>query len=300
VDQVLVTGEQPGPGLWKVHKGDHTLWILGTLTPLPEKMTWRSAEVETVISHSQVVLAAPEIKAEIGFFRALTLVPSLLKARKNPDGAELKEVLPPDLYARWSTLKTKYIGNDDSIEKWRPMFAAQKLYVAAVEKSNLSTKDVGWPLVRKTAKKYDVEISTGRVGIPVEDPKGAIKDFATTSRELDIACMKATLDRLESDLGAMRARANAWAVGDVSQLRDLPTPKQYKACLAAFSSTPRLDKIANKALDDVMNDWLTRAMTALDKNPSSLAVVPVAEIYADEGRIARLRALGYEIEEPTN
>jgi hypothetical protein len=39
LDQVLVTGEQPGPGLWKVSKDDHVLWILGTLAPLPQKMS---------------------------------------------------------------------------------------------------------------------------------------------------------------------------------------------------------------------------------------------------------------------
>src|SRR5262249_39937863 len=46
VDEIVVSGEQPGPGLWKVTKGDHVLWILGTLTPLPKRMTWRSGEIE--------------------------------------------------------------------------------------------------------------------------------------------------------------------------------------------------------------------------------------------------------------
>ena len=43
LDEVLVTGEQPGPAMWKAKRGDHTLWIVGTLRPLPSKMTWRSA-----------------------------------------------------------------------------------------------------------------------------------------------------------------------------------------------------------------------------------------------------------------
>ena len=29
VEEVLVTGEQPGPALWKVTSGEHVLWILG-------------------------------------------------------------------------------------------------------------------------------------------------------------------------------------------------------------------------------------------------------------------------------
>ena len=49
LEEVLVTGEQPGPAMWKVKRGDHTLWIVGTLTPLPSKMTWRSQQVEDVI-----------------------------------------------------------------------------------------------------------------------------------------------------------------------------------------------------------------------------------------------------------
>jgi hypothetical protein len=38
LDEVLVTGEQSGPGLWKVSKstadGEHVLWILGSYGPL--------------------------------------------------------------------------------------------------------------------------------------------------------------------------------------------------------------------------------------------------------------------------
>lgn len=35
LDEVLVTGEQPGPGLWRVSANGNELWILGTLDPLP-------------------------------------------------------------------------------------------------------------------------------------------------------------------------------------------------------------------------------------------------------------------------
>jgi hypothetical protein len=38
---VVVSGAQPGPGLWKVAKGDHVMWVLGTQSPLPKHMQWR-------------------------------------------------------------------------------------------------------------------------------------------------------------------------------------------------------------------------------------------------------------------
>ena len=56
LDEVLVTGERPGPGMWRVAKDGHELWILATLQPLPKNMTWRSQAVEQRIANSQVVI----------------------------------------------------------------------------------------------------------------------------------------------------------------------------------------------------------------------------------------------------
>ena len=58
MEEVVVTGEHEGPRLWKVHKGDHVLWILGTVTPLPKKMIWQSDTVEAVLQQSQEVVPA--------------------------------------------------------------------------------------------------------------------------------------------------------------------------------------------------------------------------------------------------
>src|SRR5215468_3558167 len=121
LDTVLVTGEQPGPGLWKVSRGDHVLWILGAQYPLPRDMTWRARDVELTIAQSQAVIADAAPKLELNFFHKLTLLPAVYGARKNEDGATLKDVLSPDLYARWLVLKAKYIGRDNGVERLRPM-----------------------------------------------------------------------------------------------------------------------------------------------------------------------------------
>src|SRR5688572_5285792 len=93
-EEVLVIGEQPGPGLWKVVKGSHTLWILGTYVPTPKGMIWRSKQVESVISASDEVL---------GPYSA-----SLRVKDAQPFQAQrgkLKDVLPRKVYARWRALR---------------------------------------------------------------------------------------------------------------------------------------------------------------------------------------------------
>ena len=125
LETVVVSGEQPGPGLWKVTKDDHVLWIIGTLTPLPKRMEWVPRDVERTIASAQRVLLSPSANVDVkgGALAGLFLLPSLLKARNNPDKQTLADVVPADLYARWQPLKLKYIGRSNSVEKRRPIFA---------------------------------------------------------------------------------------------------------------------------------------------------------------------------------
>ena len=89
---MIVDGTQPGPGLWLVRKGGNDLWILGTLNPLPARMQWQSKQVEDVIANAQEVIRSPYVafKVDTGFFKSLLLLPSMLGARKNPEGKTLQ------------------------------------------------------------------------------------------------------------------------------------------------------------------------------------------------------------------
>jgi hypothetical protein len=117
MEEVVVTGEFAGPGMWRVTHPDHpghTLWIVGEPPLLPHGMYFRSQKVAQVASQSQEILSRVGISLKpdekIGMFRMLTLVPAAMKLRKNPDKATLQELLAPDLYARWLVQKKLYLG----------------------------------------------------------------------------------------------------------------------------------------------------------------------------------------------
>jgi len=298
IDEIVVSGEQPGPGLWKVTKGDHVLWILGTLSPLPKRMTWRSGEVEKVVAQSKEVIGQEQVSANVGFFRGITLLPSLLRARYNPDGAVLKDILSPDLYARWLRLKLKYIGNDSGIEKWRPMFAAIRLYQRTVDRSDLTQSNIIWPVVSKAARAHDVKITNLSVKVDVGNPRQTIRDFTQTPRAADIACLAATIERLETDLEKMKLRANAWAVGDIATLERLPAPDQVQKCLEAFASGPGMQDKLNAGRNRYYDEWLAAADRALSRNDVTFAMLPMSELLGANGRLAKLKARGYSVEKP--
>ena len=298
LDEVLVEGEQPGPGLWRVSKGDHVLWILGTHSPLPKKMSWRSAQVESVIAESQAILTNTSVNADIGFWKGLTLLPSIVGIRNNPDGAKLREVVPPDLYARWAVLKEKYIGRDNDPEKWRPIFAAQELYSKAIQKSGLVMGGITWPIIEKTAKKHKVKITRPRIELEVDKPRALIKEFKK-GELADVDCFAKTIERLETDLDAMRARANAWARGDIAALRKISFVDHASACNDAVMNAQVVRQHGYQDLPaQVQKEWVSAAEKALSENHSTFAVLPISELLKSNGHLAALRADGYEIDEP--
>lgn len=300
METVLVSGEQPGPGLWRVSKDGRVLWILGTLSPLPKRMRWQSEEVTALVAGSQEVLAQGHatLRADVGFFGALLLLPRALRARNNPDGATLAQILPPELYQRWSILKRKYLGRDRAVEKRRPILAADKLYQEALGEAGLSDSDPVWPAVKKIAKKRKVKITAPVVELTVAEPKEALKAFSHTALD-DTGCFALTLERLETDLPAMQARANAWAIGDLERLRELPYPDQDSACMGAILENGLARQLGLTDLPArIRAAWLDAADKALANNASTFAVVPIRSLLDPDGILAELRARGYVVEEP--
>jgi hypothetical protein len=297
LEDVLVTGERPGPGMWRISKGDHELWILGTLEPLPKAMHWRSAQVDERIAESQEVIAPPEVGADIGFFRGLTLLPSLLRARHSPDGKALEQELPHDLYIRWLALRVKYLGGSDD-EHLRPMLAALDLYRHAIDAVGLSSDEAVWKSVEETAHRHHVTIQPVTVELHVKDPKASIHDLDQVSQEAEIGCLATTVERLETDLGAMRERANRWSLGDIAGLRELVHPDQHIACLNAVFTVPELRDQFQQAKRQVDEAWLAAAAAALDRNTSSFAVLELRDMLQPDGWLDQLQARGYGLEAP--
>ncbi|GHA76145.1 TraB/GumN family protein [Cognatilysobacter bugurensis] len=300
LDAVVVSGVVSGPGMWKVRKGDHTLWVLGTLSPLPKKIEWVSRDVDAVLGVAQEVIWQPSlvIGTDVGMFRLMTLAPKALGARKNPGGETLQDVVPAEMYARWLPLKQKYVGRGGGIEKWRPMFAAMELFDEAMDDVGLVEGGVVGPTIERAIKRRKIPVSSPSVKIAIEDPKQLLNEFRSTKLD-DLECFGKTLDRLESDVDAMRERANAWAVGDVDALRALPYSDQNEACMQAAMRAGVMQKRVKRDIDaEVRDAWMQAAEKALAKNSVTFSTLPMRELLKPDGYLAQLQAKGYEVEAP--
>jgi hypothetical protein len=297
---IVVTGTLPGPGMWKVSRNGHVMHVLGTVSPLPKRMEWISRDVERVLAKSGEVVFGPSyvVDTDLGFFGKLSLLPSLIGVRKNPDGKLLRDVVSPESYARWLVLKQRYIGRDGDVEKMRPIFAANELYEAAIEDSGLTGKRIVSPVIEAAIKEHDIKRTDPKVKATLKNPKAALKEFRSEPLG-DRECFDKMLVNLETDVTRMAERANAWAVGDIDSLRNLPLGDQYRACQKALmqASVAQKNGLGNYEAE-VRVAWLSAAENAITNNPVSFAVLPMSELLKPDGYLAALQAKGYLVEAP--
>jgi hypothetical protein len=311
IEEIVVTGEYPGPGLWKVtREGDpagHTMWIIGDPPPLPKRLEWKSSAVEALVLRSQEILVDTGVTVkpdeDIGIFRGLTLLPSALKARRNPDDATLAQRVPADLYARWLVQKKRFLGRDGGVEDFRPLFAADKLRKAALKDLRLRDRGMVWEVVGRLAKKHRLRVTTPMLEFQIRSSeiKARIRQFSRESLP-DVECFAETLDYTEAlsrnDVEAARARA--WATADIEALEKLPQlPNPGLACaLAIMSSQVAKELLPADIPEQAQARWIAEAGRALRENETTFAIVPLAKLMRTDGYAARLRAAGYVVEAP--
>jgi uncharacterized protein YbaP (TraB family) len=301
-EKVLVVGQRPGPGLWKVSKGDNVMYIFGKYGPLPTKMTWRSHEVEAILAKSQEYLTEPTAMATVGFWGGVKLIgslPTLVNLQNNPDDAKLQDVVPPETYARWLALKEKYLPDNKKVENMRPIFASGLLFKAGLERAGLTSKDQLDDTLQKLQKQSKIKVTRSSIEADLSDAGKLAKEFRNSKVD-DAACFATTLAQLETDIDQMRVRANAWAIGDIDTIRKLNFADRETTCRTAMEGNTaiqsRPELVAMRAKSRTL--WLENAEKALANNASTFAVLRMNDILAPNGLVAALQAKGYKVESP--
>jgi TraB/PrgY/gumN family len=322
LETVVVTGEHPGPGLWRVSHGDHVMWVLASYEPLPKDLIWRSKSVEARIGESQQVLYPPAVKIDdgIGFLSVITLIPTMFKTMLIPDSKTLQDVLPADTYRKWLLLCNKYQGKQECAEeRLRPMFAIMGLRDAALQKGQLKKGSSVDAIVKAAANKRHVRVQhlsdvklSGTVKVKRDDLRSAL----TNVRDMpDVPCFTQSLDHMEAGIALLKSRANAWALGNIDALRNLnqepdigtdcDDPIQAAILAGGNANSARFkeldeqdNRLRKQGKEQAQLDWIAAARKALDKNRSTFAVLPIHDVVSATGYLAELKALGYEVEEP--
>jgi uncharacterized protein YbaP (TraB family) len=288
MEELVVTGERTGPGMWHVHRGAAQVWILGSMSPLPKGITWRATQVEKVLDGAGQALVQKPF--EIGIARILWLLITERSVLMVRGGKRLKDVLPAELHARFAAQRAKYTDDPNKWERFRPLIAAAFLQQAAFHQVGLSTRlDLG-AAVRTLAKKHRVRVEEIKIA-GVGDVMDALKVLPPATEN---ACVDASLVTVERDLPRLLDRAQAWASGNIERIAKLREPAEVDACRAALESgMGATDLIAR-----IRRTWLGAIEKYLQTPGETLVVLNMDMLLEPGGVLDELRASGYDVDAP--
>jgi uncharacterized protein YbaP (TraB family) len=288
LDEIVVTAERTGPGMWHVHRDAANVWILGSIAPLPRDITWRSKQVEFVLeSASQVLVQKP---IEISIPRVLWMLIADRKWLMVGGGKKLKDVMPPELHARFALQRSAVGESEDKWEHYRPIIATAFLQQEAFHRVNLSMRlDLG-AAMRALAKKHGVRIEEITVA-GMSDMLEALKTMAPATER---TCVEASLSTIESGLPRLEERAQAWANGNVERIANLPELKEVDACRTALDQ----GRGASDLIGRIRQTWLENIEKYLRAPGTTIAVVNLDMLLEKGGLLDQLKAKGYEVDAP--
>jgi hypothetical protein len=167
-----------------------------------------------------------------------------------------------------------------------------RVYDAALDDAGLTTdRERVSKEIRRIVRKNDVATKRLKFVLEAED---VLADLKEVTPEAELKCFETTITTIETDLDAMKARANAWALGDVDALEQFDYPDPQGDCLAMLVSSAGMEELRR----NVYAQWLVEAEGALAANETSFAVLPMRELFAADGLLAQLATKGYAITGP--
>jgi uncharacterized protein YbaP (TraB family) len=284
---LIVSGERTGPGLWQVSGGGARLWILGTVSPLPVGMTWRAREVTQVLGAvDSVILAKP---VELSVPRAFWMLIAQRDLLLLPHGEKLRDVLPPDLYARFAAQRAQFGESRDQWERYRPIIAGALLEERALAVRGLSDRlDVSLA-VRRLAREKHVSITE----LQTPGASDLLRGLRSLPAAAERACFTTLVETVETGVPALAARADAWAGGDVARLRALP-PSSMTACATTLDG----EGAAVTPWRRTEDAWLTALEARLQGAGAVLAVIDLDMLLGAHGLLQDLSDFGYRVQEP--
>lgn len=292
IEEITVIGRYPGPPLWRVSSGDRVLWIFGELSPVPKGLEWDPRNAERVLDRADAVIGPPRVSAPtynpIKLFR---LFREAKRLSRNEGDKTLSESLPPELNARYQALRARHMPDEKPNEDLRPALAVLRLFSAALDDTGLTTDSKIGSTVRRMMRRSDAEASDSEIRAK---PDEILEELRKVSREAELNCFATTLTSIETDLDAMKERANAWAIGDVDALRRFDYPDAQGDCLAMLFTASGLANLR----DELYATWLREAESALATHATTFSVLPMRELVAADGLLAQLAARGYTITAP--
>jgi uncharacterized protein YbaP (TraB family) len=282
VQELEVVGRYPGPPQWTVRRGDAEVVVLGALSPLPHTLEWNTHRFERALDGARLVILPPD--GRISIFDGVYLLVHLGDLRL-PLGERLWDRLTPDERRRFDSLRADARTDAKRYERLKPAIAGFTLEADFDKAAGLSEAKPGSTVKRMAEAR---RIPTRAEGLPVIS---VFRSVVRMDEAASHACLDALLTNAERRRGQGRAMAEAWANGELGQLKSEYTTSGADQCIAG---APGLQAL----VETLTRDAQRQIDEALAKGGKTVAVMDLFVLLRANGVLDRLKAEGAEISVP--
>lgn len=274
VTEVVVRAHVRGPVMWKLTRGDATVWVLGILDVKPNSLTWNSHRFEHVLEGSKVLILPRESHWDP--------VNSDL-----PKHVHLQDVVAASTWQRFETTATRDSFNVTTYNTYKPVWAGARLMSDVIDDHDISNEVVP-SVILDIAKNAGTPLQL----LQRDDAQTMLTLYDTLDAGESEACLIDYLDSTDYLLGDMPAVAKAWARGDLATVLRLHRELGYTTCIAANPATAA--QYRTYAIDNPV----AAIDSALATAGQSVAVWPLSDLLRKDGVLDELRAKGVTITSP--
>jgi hypothetical protein len=260
--------------MWKVERGETTLYLLGSIHALKEDAYPLPPAVEAAFAEAEIAVFEIDLDDMTKAAIKMMAAGSLEKSRT------LEEVVGPET---WSDFETHVgdLGFDASLyQGMKPWMAA--LTVAAFELTKhgyLATAGLDTYLSQRADE-------TGKQRLALETAEYQVSLFAELSPEQSLAFLRYTLEDLETMVPELDQLYLDWRAGNEESLA--------KSLLEGFEEFPDLFE---KMVADRNHAWIPKIEELLAGDRDAMVVVGSLHLVGTEGIVNLLRAKGYTVEQ---
>lgn len=265
----LISPAIAGPALWKIQKGDATIWLFGTVHVLPPAMDWHYPLLDGALAASKTLYV------EENDDDPATMQPLILQYGIDPAHPLSGEIGAADEQRLQDAAQTAGIP-PQALETMRPWLAAVTLTVAPIVKAGFDP-DSGAD--RQLRKQFAAQ------GKPVEGLGSAaqqIRFFANLPESTQVSMLRSTLDDYTKAASEIGELVQDWKKGDVAGIAGIEN-SDLRADYPALYQVLLVDR--NRR-------WAQRIAQMLDGHGTVIIAVGAAHLAGPDDVQAQLQELG--------
>lgn len=268
----------PEPALWKIKRGDSTVYLFGSIHALPEYWQWRTKPIDATIASANVFVFESPLLApkSIGDMRVFLRENGTL-----PRGKHLSRMLSEEGLADFKTLLSRARVDPDSVNVMRPWLALMVLGSSQVQDG--AGQMLAGEGVDVTFLQY-----AERMKRPVryfESVKTQLEILHASAPDDDIKGFEAGLHDMVHTRNAVGSLLNAWTAGNVNAIAKINDEVVVK------------DPRAKQMVLDVRNhNWIPQIERMMLEKQTTFITVGAAHLAGPGSVVDLLCQRGWKVE----